>query len=331
MNIQKFKTYVIQAPRWFAAPYFLAAMFLGSVISGGIHVNTWVAAVATLLIMASGHILNGAGDWMTGLDSGEVEERSAEKTYTGGSNLIAKKMLSLRETWILGVVYIILAFIPVIYLAINVSWLILPVAVVGMSMTFWYSFIAKFSYTHELALGIACGPIPAIIGALAVNPSPNWMNILLASVPFMIVLSFAGLALDEWDDASANLKKGVKSMAYEVWKHSDWIVHRERQTKTVEDGDISTVTDMGETIVSVKSLSTLQWYLTAWFLFMFFYQGLLINIGVLKPLTGICFIVFPPLLACLLLLKSNFKKWAALMVIVGAVYEILIVIGQIFG
>ena len=83
--------------------------------------------------------------------------------------------------------------------------------------------------------------------------------------------------------------------------------------------------------MKVKSFTTLQWYLSSWFLFMFFYQGLLINIGVFKPLTGLCFITFPAILACMLKIKSDFKKWAAILVIVGAVYEILLVLGMVYG
>jgi 1,4-dihydroxy-2-naphthoate octaprenyltransferase len=331
MNIQKFKTYVIQAPRWFAAPFFAASLITGSQLAGGININAWIALIAALLIMGGSHVLNSWGDWITGLDKGEVEDRSAEKVYTGGSNLIAKGKLSLRETFILGMVYYLLALIPVIYLAIKSSWVIIPVAIVGMCITFWYSLISKFSYTHELALGVGVGPVPMLLGMLAVNPHPNYVAGLLVSLPFAIVLSFAGLALDEWEDAEPNLKKGVKSLAFEVWKHSDWIVRHERRTETVEEGSTVTVTDLGEQTIKVKSLGTLQWYLTSWFLFMFFYQGLLIALDIMKPLTGLAFLVFPFLIACMLFLKSNFKKWAAILVIVGAVYVILLVVGQIFG
>jgi hypothetical protein len=215
------------------------------------------------------------------------------------------------------------------------SWLIIPVAIAGMGITFWYSLISKFSYTHELALGVGVGPLPLLIGMLAVNPYPNYIAGLLVSVPFAIVLSFAGLALDEWPDAEANLKKGVKSLAYEIWKLSDWIEVKEKIVQTKQElfpgGANFTITDLGEKTMRVKSLSTLQWYLSAWFLFMFFYQGQLIELNILKSLTGLGVLAFPFLMACMLNLKSNFKKWAAIMVIVGALYVILLLVGQILG
>jgi hypothetical protein len=199
-----------------------------------------------------------------------------------------------------------------------------------MLVTFWYSW-GKFNFTHELSLGVACGVIPISIGMLAVNSHPDIIRGLLASVPFAIVLSFAGLSLDEWPDAEPNLKKGVKSLAFEVLKWSDQITVKQRIVQNRNDGNTLYITDLGEQNVTIKSLATLQWYLTSWFLFMFFFQGVLIYLNILKPLTGICFAIFPFLMACLLFLKSNFRKWAAITVIVGALYVILLVIGQIFG
>jgi hypothetical protein len=182
-----------------------------------------------------------------------------------------------------------------------------------MAVTFWYSW-GKFNFTHELSLGVAVGPLPMLIGAFAVNANANWINVLLVSIPFAIVLSFAGLALDEWPDAEANIKKGVKSMAYEVWKWSDWTENRVSYDLPV-----------------IKSLSTLRWYLTSWFLFMFVFQGILIYLGILKPLTSLCFFVFPFLIPGMLMLRSNFNKWASFIVIVGAMYVLLILVGQVFG
>jgi 1,4-dihydroxy-2-naphthoate octaprenyltransferase len=304
---RKVIAHLVTLPRWFAIPFFGASALLGSTLAGGITANAWIALVGCLLVMAGGHSFNSFLDYAwTGLDKGEVEDRSAEKTYTGGQNLIENKVISLREVYINAISWYILSAIPMVYLAENVTCFILIPWVAGMLMSFWYSW-GKFNYTHELSLGIAVGPVPMIIGMLAVNPGANWIHVLLVSVPFAIILSFAGLALDEWPDAEANLKKGVKSLAYEVWKWSDHLTPDR------------------------KNLSTLRWYLTSWFLFMFFFQGVLINLNILKPLTGLCFLVFPALMACMLKLKSNFKKWAAITVIVGALYVILLLAGQIVG
>lgn len=309
---------VFQLPRWFAIPFFAASCLLGSALAGGITANAWIAVVGALLVMAGGHSFNSFLDYSwTGLDKGEVENRSAEKTYTGGQNLIETKVVSLKEVLINALSWYVVSAVPMIYLAVKVTPLIIIPWVAGMLVTFMYSW-SKFNYLHELSLGLAVGPIPLTIGLLAINPGANWVHGLLVSVPFAIVLSFAGLALDEWPDAEANLKKGVKSLAFEVWKQSDWIKEWQKDRGVPK-------------MMSIKSLTTLRWYLTGWFLFMFFYQGLMIQLGILKSLTAISFLAFPFLMACMLMLKSNFKKWAAITVIVGAAYVILLVVGQVYG
>ena len=138
-----------------------------------------------------------------------------------------------------------------------------------MLVIFWYSW-AKFNYTHELALGAAVGPLPALVGVFAVNAHPNLVNTLLSSGLVAIILSFIGLALDEWPEPKANLKKGVKSIAYMVWQYSP-SMHLETARAGVK---------------LEKDLLVLQWYCAAWLSILYLYQIFLIVIGVLKPLTG---------------------------------------------
>ncbi len=313
----KAKVWLIQAPRWFAAPFFGASTLIGSVLAGGISSNAWIGLVGGLLIMAGGHVLNTWGDWITGLDRGEPSERSAGKAYTGGSGLIAEGKLGVRETLILGIVYYALALGPVIYLAQHVSLLIIPVAAAGMLVTLWYSLIAKFNWTHELALAVAVGPLAVFLGMFSVNPNPPLIHGLLVSVLFAIVLSFFGLAVDEWPDAEANLKKGVKSIAYMVWKYSDWVAKEKRDYA------------LGE--VWVKSLNTLLWYCTSWIMFLLIYQLFLVEAGILKLLSGLAFIPAAIIIPLLVLLKGNFKRIMLIAVGVGALYSILLVVGQVIG
>jgi 1,4-dihydroxy-2-naphthoate octaprenyltransferase len=293
----KFKAHLWILPRWFAAPFFGSAVLLGALLAGGLTANSWIALLAGLLIMAGGHSFNSYLDYAwTGLDKGPVEERSAQKGYTGGQSLIAKGEVTLRGVLFNAIVWYLLAAAPLLYLALKVSWLILVLGLAGMAITFWYA-KAKFNWTHELSLGIGVGPIAVLLGMLATNPHAAWANGLAASVPFMIVLSFAGLALDEWPDAEANLKKGVKSIAYKVWENG----------------------------------LSLEWYLSSWFLFMFCYQVFLIVVGILAPLTAVSFVSWPFLLAFFVLMKKDFKKAAGLIVIFAGLYLILLVLGQALG
>lgn len=293
----KLKAHLFTMPRWFAAPFFGCSLLMGAVLAGGLCPNAWIALVAGLLIMAGGHSFNSFLDYAwTGLDKGETEDRSAGKDYTGGQNLIENGIVSVKEVAFNAIGWYVLALIPITYLAINVSWVLLPLAIAGMLVTFWYCW-GKFNWTHETALAVGVGPIAVLIGMFSVNSDPPWLIGLLVSIPTAIILCYLGLAFDEWPDAEANLKKGVKSLAYKVWEYG----------------------------------IALEWYIMSWFLFVLLYQVFLIYLGILAPMTAITFFVFPPLIACLVLLKGNFRKVGGFLVLVAATYPILLLVGQIIG
>ncbi len=292
----KLKAHLFTLPRWFAAPFFSCSLLMGAVLAGGLGANAWIALIGGLLIMAGGHSFNSFLDWKSGLDQGEVEDRSAEKDYAGGQSIIALGIVNLKEVLFNAIGWYVLALAPLIYLAINVSWVILPLGFAGMLITFWYAW-GKFNWTHETALAVGVGPIPVLLGMFAVNPSPPWITGLIVSIPVAVILAYLGLAFDEWPDAEANLKKGVKSLAYKVWQY-----------------DIS-----------------LEWYLMSWFMFVFVYQVFLIAVGILSPMTALTFLTFPGFIACLVLLKANFRKVGAILVIVAALYPVLLLVGEIIG
>jgi len=293
----KIKAHLWTLPRWFAIPFFGSSILIGAVMAGGINRNAWLGLVAGLLVMAGGHAWNSFLDYAwTGLDKGEAVDRSAEKDYTGGQNLIENGIVSLKEVVFNAVGWYVLALIPTIYLAITVTWAIVPVVVAGMLVTFWYSW-GKFNWTHETALAVGVGPLAVFIGMISVNPNPPWLTGLIVSVPTAVILCYLGLAFDEWPDAEANIKKGVKSLAYKVFEYG----------------------------------IALEWYVMSWFLFVYIYQVFLITAGLLAPMTAITFFVFPGLIACLVLLKGNFRKVGGYLVLIAALYPILLLVGQAIG
>jgi 1,4-dihydroxy-2-naphthoate octaprenyltransferase len=297
IKTNRLKVHLWTLPRWFAAPFFGLSAVLGALIAGGMTLNSWLGVIAGLLVMAGGHAFNSFLDYAwTGLDKGKTEDRSAEKGYTGGQNLLATGQVSLTGVAANALVWYLLGLGILIYLAIKVGWPVLLIGGLGMLVTFWYS-KAKFNWTHELALGVGVGPLPALVGMFATTASPPWIQGILVGIPFGIVLSFAGLALDEYPDAEANLKKGVKSLAYKVWEYG----------------------------------VSLEWYLSAWISFLFIYQILLITLEIWRPLTAISFLVFPLFLAGLIFLKKDFNRATNMIIIIAALYFVLIVIGQVLG
>jgi len=297
--MNKLKIHLWTLPRPFAIPFFGASIMMGVILAGG-DLSTlypWLGLIAGLLIMAGGHSFNSYLDYeWTGVDKGEVDQRSAEKSYTGGQSLIAQGVVSSREVLYNAIGWYVIALIPIIMLSVMVSPWVILLAFLGMLVTFWYS-KAKFNYTHELALGMGVGPISVLLGMFSVSGSPPWVDGLIASIPIAIILSFLGLALDEWPDAEANLKKGVKSIAYKVWEYKF---------------DLSA-------------------YLGIWFALMYTYQVFLITVDIFHPLTGITFLLVPIFMGLLVMLKGSFDKFAPWFVVTGACYPILLVIGQAVG
>jgi len=297
MLASKIKAHIFTLPRGFASPFFGGGVLLGAVLAGGINANAWMGLTAGLLVMAGGHSFNSFLDYSwTGLDKGEIENRSAEKDYCGGQNIIEAGIVTPREVLLNAVGWYMLSAAPIIYLAVKVSWLILPVWVLSMLVTFWYS-KAKFNWTHELALFVGAGPLAALIGMYSVTPAPEWWIGIAASAPSGLILSFVGLPLDEFPDAEANLKKGVKSVAYKVWEYG---------------------VDLG-------------FYLLAWIMFVYLLQLFLIAAGILAPLTWLTFVLVPLFMAAIVFLKKSFRKTAGILVIIGACYPLLMLIGQVFG
>jgi 1,4-dihydroxy-2-naphthoate octaprenyltransferase len=293
----RIKAHLWTLPRWFATPFFAASLVLGGLLAGGMTINSWIGVFAGVLIMAGGHSFNSFLDYAwTGLDKGETHERSAEKNYSGGQSIIEKKVVSEKEVVANAAGWYFLAAIPITYLTLQTGWQVPVLGVLGMLVTFGYA-KAKFNWTHELVLGLGIGPLPVLMGMFATSPHPPWGAGIAAGFLLAIVPSFAGLALDEWPDAEANLKKGVKSIAFKVW----------------------------------ESGVSLEWYLSSWFLFMYLMQIFLINIGILAPLTGISFITWPFFMALLVLAKKDFTRMAGLIIIVGVSYPVLLVVGQAIG
>ena len=293
----KLKAHLWTLPRWFALTLFVSPAILGGLMAGGMTGSSWLGVLAAVLVMAGGHSFNSYLDYAwTGLDKGKIEERSAEKSYTGGQSLLARGVLSQREVLANALGWYALTLVPVVYLAVKVGWVVLLIAALGMLVTFFYA-KGKFNWTHELVLGIGAGPLPVLMGMFATSASPPWADGLIVSVPFAIVASFAGLALDEYPDAEANLKKGVRSVAYMVW----------------------------------QSGVALEWYLSSWFLFLFTYQVFLITIHLLSPVSALAFILWPFLLAAMVFLKINFGKASSAIIALGVLYPAVMVLGHALG
>jgi len=311
----KLKAHLWTLGRFFALPFFGGTLLCGAVIAGGSlgNIDVWLAFIAVTFIMAGGHSFNTLLDteW-TKLDKPDPTTRlftsgqttpgvSASKGYAAGTNVINSGILTAREVLANALIWYALGTIFVVIVAIKVTPWILLAGALGMLITFWYSKSKFTTWSHELAL--ASGPLlAAVMGALSTGTG-EWVNSLLVSLPIVLIFSFAGLAIDEYPDAEANLKKGVKSLPYKVWEYGF---------------DLSS-------------------YLLFWFFLAYIVQVFYIAVNILVPLTGLTFILLPMLVGVCVYLKgayerpAEFRKLALVTVVVAAFYPILLLVGQALG
>jgi len=309
----KLRAHLWTSGRWFALPFFGGAALIGSLLAGGTlsELNTWLGFIVVALLMACGHSQNSYIDWAVGLDSIEKDFTggSVEKGYTGGCGIL--KILTPKELILNFTGWAILGLIPLIILSFRVTPYILIPAVLGLAVPYFYT-RGKFSWYHETAL--AAGVVLAgIVGMFAVNPSPSWWHGIIVVLPIAIVLSYLGLAFDEYLDAGSNLKTGVKSLAFKVWEYR----------------------------------FDLSFYVLTWFVIVYVFQVFLIYIGLLKPLTMLSIACFPFLLASLVFLKpyadiirnnpenkmaqNGFNRVGKVVVLVAMFYPLLVLAGQAIG
>lgn len=296
MNKEKLVAHLVTLPRPFAIPFFGCAMLAGVNLAGGSirSLSTLLAFICCALLMASGHAANSFWDWQVGLDKGE--ERSVEKGYTGGCGVIARGIVSVRGVILNSIACFVLALIPAIILSLKVNPYIFILTIAGIAIPYLYT-KGKFNYYHELML--ASGVVVAVLMGAMSTGTGNYLEPLLVAIPISMIFSFAGLALDEWPDAEANLKKGVKSLAYKVYEYK---------------------IDLGA-------------YLMLWFISAYVFQTFLIAINILKPLSMISFLTLPGFIVGYVFLKSSieFEKVAKVIVLIAALYPVLLFMGQILG
>jgi len=303
---EKIKAHLWTSGRFFALPWFGGAALLGSLLAGGTlgELNAWLGFIAVTFLMASCHSQNSYIDWVVGIDN--PEGGSIEKGYTGGCGIL--KVLSLRELVMNFIGWAIAGLIVCGVVAWRVGPYIFAPAVLGLAVPYFYS-KGKFSWYHETAL--AAGVVLAgVAGMFAVNPHPEWWKAIVVVLPSAIVLSYLGLAFDEYLDAYSNLKRGVKSLAYKVWEYK----------------------------------FDLSLYVLAWLVIIYVFQSFLVYIGLLAPLTMISLVCFPFLLASLVYLKpyadairdnpndesaqNGFNHVGKFVVLAAALYPLLILVGQ---
>mgnify|MGYP001574565679 FL=1 len=216
MLATKANAYFVRLPRWFGTPAAVLAVLLGGFIAGADPLPLSLAAVASTFMMAYAHSWNTFHDWVTGFDQGPVEQRSHEKPYTLGQNLVAKGGVSHREALYVALAYLaISAGLTGAVSALAGPWIWLPWGLVAMCAPL-YSW-GKLHYLCELFLGLGFGPLAVVFGA-AVSEAPNWGQAFAVGIPLGLIFGYMAETVDQWWDADVNVPKGLRNIGALTWR-----------------------------------------------------------------------------------------------------------------
>jgi len=293
----KIRAHLLTLPRWFGLPAAACAVALGCILGG---VPGWLTAVAIVcgaLLMAGAHSFNSVLDkeW-THFDEGLVGERSKEKVYTKGQNVIMAGVVSSREVLINALSwYVLSAGVAVVISIYGSPWVWLPWTLTALC-TFFYSW-GKMHYLCETALGLGFGSFAVMLGICG-SPKPDLLMAFLAGLPFLVLWGFMAEFVDQATDAEPNWPRGLRNLGALAWKNN-----------------VSVPLFTGFLIVMA--------YLT---------QIALIAYGTLAPETALSLVAFPLFAYGLLIMGNDFNKKGILIVLLGIfVHMILLVVGQAIG
>lgn len=199
-------------PRHFAVPVAISSVVLGWVISAPLSLGVLLPVAAMFCISAYSHTFNTLLDYSwTGFDKGEPEDRSRPKPYTSGQQIIADKLLSPGAVFGIGFVWLVTGVVVAAWGGMTVYLFACATACI----TFWYSW-GKLHWQAETALAVGFGPLPALMGAAA-SGTPDYLAAALASLPIAIIFGFSAEIFDQWWDADANWRRGLRNIGAWVW------------------------------------------------------------------------------------------------------------------
>ena len=207
-------------PRWFAAPFAVCGVLLGTAL---VDEWSWLTAVAVgsgLGLLAWAHSMNTLLDWSwTKFDLGSPEARSKPKEYTSGSQVIARGIMPPSEVFINALGWLALSGVLAAVVSWQASpWVWLPWALAA-ACTFWYSW-GKLHYMCELALGLGFGSFAVMLGVTAGDSFSLSLfgTAFLAGLPFALAFGFGLETHDQWTDAERDVPKGLKNLGALLWK-----------------------------------------------------------------------------------------------------------------
>ncbi|MFQ6075880.1 MAG: hypothetical protein ACE5Z5_07080 [Candidatus Bathyarchaeia archaeon] len=199
------------AGRFFSGPWMLVNTLFGACLAG-FDVGKWLLSFAIILsILTAAHYLNAWRDFVRGLD--KVDEGSAAKPYTAGSQVLPRGWLQLRTIKISAAGFLVLSTLLLPFVPRRIDVYALYGLSVSMALT--YTDLFKPRGLGEVALFLGHGFGATSFAYSLIKPVD------LTGLAGGILLGlWAGIlyTIDQWQDVTTDFAEKLKNLAYMVFK-----------------------------------------------------------------------------------------------------------------
>lgn len=178
----------------------------------------FLSLLAAIFYNAGINVLNDYFDYMNGTDN---INRTGLTPFTGGSRMIQNKIMTPKETYLLGVALLIIGSIIGLYLVYERGMFLFFIGVLGLFSGYYYSappffFVGKG--VGELLVGLNCGLL-SVVGSYYVQVQDVSTVVVFASLPLSFLIA-AILYINEFPDYEADKAVGKKHWVVRLGKRN---------------------------------------------------------------------------------------------------------------
>ena len=169
-----------------------------------------LSVIAALFYHAGMNTLNDYFDFFAGSDN---INKKALTPFTGGSRFIQSGLLTPRQTGLLGAGLVAAGSVIGIYLAVNTSWLLFVIGLIGLLSGVFYSAPPVFLAGRglgEITVGVNFGLL-TVLGSYVVQTGAASPEAVFASLPVSFLIS-ALLYTNEFPDYEADRDTGKRTL-----------------------------------------------------------------------------------------------------------------------
>lgn len=177
-----------------------------------------------LLIETGKHCLNDIVDYRSGVDLSIEPDKATP--YSGGKKVLTEHLLTVKEAAVIGVVFLTLAAVIGVAIALHRGPLIWLFGILGVFFACAYS-LPPFSLCYrglgEIAVGITYGPL-LFLGMYTVITGAIDKSAVLVSIPFGILIMNV-LWINQYPDYEADLKHHKKNWVVRLGKQKSLLIY----------------------------------------------------------------------------------------------------------